>query len=97
MPPSKHTADDEDVWESMVQEFSAVNLRSPVSSDRDPLSLSLSSGARSAATVDVPPDVVPSEVVESVPTEKTSPRTGLHEKQRGDEELDDPALGTRDW
>ncbi|KAH9886083.1 kinase-like domain-containing protein [Cubamyces lactineus] len=100
VPPSKHPADDEDVWESMVQEFSAVNLRSPVSSDRDPLSLSLSSGARSAAPVDVPPDVVPSEVVESVPSEKTeesSPRTGLHEKQRGDEELDDPALGARDW
>ncbi|KAI0332828.1 kinase-like protein [Cubamyces sp. BRFM 1775] len=100
VPPSKRPADDEDIWENMVQEFSAVNIRSPVSSERDPLALSLNGAAQSAAPVDVPPDAVPSEVVESVPpdeVEKASPRVEPREKQQDDEELTDPSLRSKNW
>ncbi|OJT13161.1 Serine/threonine-protein kinase ksg1 [Trametes pubescens] len=61
--------DDEDVWESMVQEFSLVNLRSPgpLDVDGDPLSPNgLLMPSSTSTPVDVPPDAVPSVVVETV-------------------------------
>lgn len=59
--------DEEDLWESMVQEFSLANLRSPGPLDGDPLSPNgLLTPSSTSTPVDIPPDAVPSVVVKTV-------------------------------
>ena len=62
--------DDDDLWNNVVHEFSLVNLRSPKGG-----SLPATFGGPLGPPIDVPPDVVPCEVVETVQTDAEVPAT----------------------
>ncbi|KAH9848376.1 kinase-like domain-containing protein [Lenzites betulinus] len=92
-PAPRHAAEDsDDVWESMVQDFSLANIRSPGPLDVDPLS---PNEAPAHAPVDVPPDAGLSEVVETV-----SPEGDRGEPAAAPvavEACDDSTLKAKDW
>ncbi|KAI0631002.1 kinase-like protein [Trametes polyzona] len=112
-PAPRHAGveDAEDVWESMVNEFSLANLRSPGAVNGDPLTPN--GTVHSGPPVDVPPNAVPSVVVDDVPPEEhvdvggagdlpTEPvpepsAAPLAEKSETVQSDDDAALRTKDW
>ncbi|KAI8976664.1 kinase-like protein [Trametes punicea] len=95
VPPAPRAADEEDLWENVVHEFSAVNIRSPLNVDGDPLSPIANGDAHPTRPVDVPPGAVPSEVVESAPVEEDE--SSAVPPEGPDDGADDPALRAKDW
>lgn len=108
-PAQTHgSGDEEDVWESMVQEFSLANLRSPGPLDGDPLSTmanGLLTPSSTSTPVDVPPDAVLSEVVETVSDSSApdadagvGPLAAESEAPASEEApATDPVFKDRDW
>ncbi|EIW55248.1 kinase-like protein [Trametes versicolor FP-101664 SS1] len=108
-PAQPHgSGDEEDVWESMVQEFSLANLRSPGPLDGDPLSTmanGLLTPSSTSTPVDVPPDAVLSEVVETVSDSSApdadagvGPLAAESEAPASEEApATDPVFKDRDW
>ncbi|KAI0720737.1 kinase-like domain-containing protein [Cerioporus squamosus] len=105
--PSAALADDEELWGSVVSEFSLVNLRSPLHGGP----LAPGDSVSPAAPVDVPPDAIPCEVTETVTPDEPKPSDSadapLKAAANGDlngpeaaaanGDLDDPVLKAKNW
>ena len=93
--PSALAADEgDDLWDNMVHEFSLVNVRPPNGGGPvSPLGVPL------PPPVDVPPDVVPCEVVETVHPDRDamSPNGGPATSEDEGEDADAAALRAKDW
>ncbi|RDX47215.1 kinase-like protein [Lentinus brumalis] len=108
--PSGSEPEDEELWDSVVNEFSLVNLRSPLHAPQHGGPLEPAEGVSFTAPEDVPPDVRPCEVAEAVAPDKpepsasaeTSPEVaangGLTDTEAAtDGDLDDPVLKAKNW
>ncbi|CDO77081.1 hypothetical protein BN946_scf184473.g25 [Trametes cinnabarina] len=102
VPPVARPSE-EDLWDDVVHEFSTVNIRSPglMALDRRPLSPD-GRPHRVRSPLDIPPEVVPSEAVdsESGPLDEDELSSlGPREEQPAEEaeDVDDPVLKAKDW